>query len=123
MLEVKVGDEVRVFDVNGRRAGQPEGGWPGVVASVGRKYFTVDYDGQHGGRVHEFSLIDGLRANDVYGHRHVRTAEQVEAARRRRVALALLVAHWVDIQRADRLTLEQLEALAEVAKTFTFKEG
>ena len=37
MADIKVGDEVLVFDVNGRRMGQPEGGWPGEVTKVGRR--------------------------------------------------------------------------------------
>ncbi|MGS2645884.1 beta barrel domain-containing protein [Streptosporangium sp. G12] len=69
-----VGQEVRVFDVDGAEMGQPEGGWPGKVIKVGRRYATVSYRGRTG----QFLLGTG-RINDAYGHQWIMTLEQVEA--------------------------------------------
>jgi hypothetical protein len=40
---IEAGDEVRVFDVNGRRARQPDGGWKGTVTKIGRTLIHIDY--------------------------------------------------------------------------------
>jgi hypothetical protein len=119
VLNVKVGDEVRVFDVNGRRNGQPGSGWPGKVVKVGRKYFTVAYGSS--GRTTNFLLETG-RVNDAYGHRSVKTLDQVAHDQRRAQAEADLTACGVELRFGHKLTLEQIEALAEVARTFTSQD-
>lgn len=73
MSKYAVGDEVRVFDVNGRRNGMPKGGWPGTVTAVGRKLMTVSY----GGYRNEKFRMDTGRVNDNYGHQYIMTEEEV----------------------------------------------
>ena len=113
MSDLKVGDEVRVFDTNGPRMGQPAGGWPGVVTSVGRKYLTIDY----GTKTEKFEF-DGRRANDPHGHRRFKTPDEVASDERRHRAIAPLEAHKIRLESGHRLTLEQIEALADVVRTF-----
>lgn len=114
-MDLKVGDDVRVFDQNGSRMGQPPGGWLGKVVKIGRKYATVEY----GQRSEMFELATGRRANDGYGHRRIRTLEQVALEERRRSAVDKLHSHGVELRTGHRLSIEQIEALAEVAATFT----
>jgi hypothetical protein len=108
MLDVKVGDEVVVFDANGPRRGRL-----GVVASVGRKYFTIGRE--------QFRLDDG-RINDGYGHRWVKTLSEAAEIARREAATKALRESGIDLRLGYRHTVEQLEALAEVVKTFTTSE-
>jgi hypothetical protein len=68
--------EVRVFDVNGARAGQPEDGWPGTVVNLGRKLMTVTWRNGHSG---VFRIGDGSH-NNGQGHLRVRTVAQVDQA-------------------------------------------
>lgn len=44
LKNLKVGDPVRVFDLNGSRVGQPPGGWEGTVTKKGTKLVTVAYE-------------------------------------------------------------------------------
>lgn len=111
--ELKVGQEVRVFDQNGRRMGQPDGGWPGVVTKVGRKLVAIEYSN----RSAQFRL-DTQVINDGYGHRYFETPEQVIRHQRLGRALKALHDHQIMLGRGHRLTVEQIEALAEVARTF-----
>lgn len=113
MMDVKVGDEVFVHDVNGHRRGQPEHGWPGEVVEVRRTLFTVKVRGQ----MRTFRLENGVE-NDKFGHRSVKTREQMEAGQRHSAALADLKAHGISLTSGHHLTAGQLEALAEVARTF-----
>ncbi|MEU4410720.1 hypothetical protein AB0F88_39970 [Streptosporangium sp. NPDC023963] len=57
-----VGQEVRVFDVNG----SPEDGWPGKVIMAGRRYATVTYRG----RTAQFIAATG-RINDIRDHQWI----------------------------------------------------
>lgn len=68
MAQYNVGDKVKVFDINGHRHGQPEGGWDGEIVKVGRTLFTARWNGrsaqfyQHGGcikdnRGHHVALL------------------------------------------------------------------
>lgn len=111
--ELRAGDEVRVFDQNDGRMGQPEGGWPGVVTNIGRKLIRIEYRN----KVDAFRLDTG-RINDNYGHRWFKTMEQVAESKRRSSAMAVLNAHKISLDFGHRLTLEQIEALAELARTF-----
>ncbi|MBN6054547.1 hypothetical protein JYK22_21575, partial [Nonomuraea sp. RK-328] len=117
-MSYRVGDEVRVFDVNGARRGQPSGGWVGKVIKVGRKYVTVEYLG----RTDQFEIDSGRRANDAYGHRRIKTPEQVALDARWQTALDDLRARRVELRQGHKFTLEQVEALAEMARSFASTE-
>lgn len=112
MTGVKVDDELFVYDVNGSRVGQPPGGWPGTVAKVGRKYFIVKYNGH---RATQFLLENG---RDSDGLRYVETPEQAALGRRRQLAVEVLRARGISIGEARGLTLEQIEQLAALVRTF-----
>lgn len=112
-MQVKQGDEVRIFDQNGARIGQPEGGWPGTVVKIGRSLVTIEYRGKQ-----DPFRLDTRVINDRYGHRWFKTLEQAAEDERLRVALATLKAHSIRLDSGHGLTVEQIEALAEVARTF-----
>lgn len=76
MTEIKVGDEVKVFDVNGHRFGQPEDGWDGIVVKVGRKLVDIKYNFC----TKKFRL-DTRSANDAFKHQYFKTQTEVEATR------------------------------------------
>lgn len=97
MSDLKPGDAVKVFDVNGRRMGQPEGGWDGTVVKVGRKLAYIDYPGGYGRGPRAFRL-DTRRSNDGYAHRSVKTPDEASAD-------AALAAAW------ERLRLLGLDAV------------
>lgn len=117
MPDLKVGDKVRVFDVNGRRQGQPEGAWVGEVVKAGRKLVTIKY----GWRVQVFR-IEGQRANDSYGHQHFKSPEQAERDLRASKARGVLRERRIKLDWDAKFTVEQLEALAELVKSFDVKE-
>jgi hypothetical protein len=126
MSEFKAGDEVLVF-INRRHVHTPEGGWPGTVTKVSRKYAIAEYDYEYTSigrsvtdrRSVEFDMTNGHERGDAssYGIR-VRTPGQVAQDQRRRTALAALKAAGIEFRpgREYTLTLEQAEALAEVVK-------
>ena len=124
LQNLKVGDEVRVLDTNGRRVGQPDGGWIGRVEKVGRTLATVSYPGCRPAEGEKFSMTDGYKPNDAYRHRHIHTVEEIALSDRRSVAIGVLREHNIELKlgRANSVTLEQLEALAEVVKTWD-REG
>lgn len=111
--ELKVGQEVRVFDQNGRRVGQPDGGWSGKVTEIGRSLVTVEYRGNS-----DAFRMDTHVINDRYGHKFFKTLEEVAEDERRGRALATLKDHRIELGFGHSLTLEQIEALAELARTF-----
>lgn len=113
MTTLQVGDEVRVFDVNGSRRGQPEGGYVGHIVKVGRTLAHIEYKGWT-----ETFRLDNGRRNDNYGHQWFKTLEQAALDERRSVAEAVLRNVGVELSHRRSFTLEQIEALAEVAKTF-----
>lgn len=109
----EVGQEVRVFDVNGRHHGQPEGGWKGEIVRVGRKLVSVDFPG-YGSKAFR---IDDQRANDNYRHQWFRTLEEVALIERKDKAREVLKSVGLELSLKNGLTVEQLEALAEVIGT------
>ena len=115
---LQVGDEVRVLDTNGRRVGQPDGGWIGRVEKVGRTLVTVTYPGCRPFEGEKFSMEDGYKPNDAYRHRHIHTVDEVERQARRSAAVTVLREHGVDLSHRFMRTIEQIEALAEVVKTW-----
>lgn len=125
MTLIKVGDPVRVLSNHPYRR-TPEGGHRAVVTNVARKYATATYKigpEAHHERTIEFEIATGLErgSTGTYSTR-VQTLEQVELRDRRASAentLRRIGLQFTASGHRDRLTLEQIEALAEVAKSFT----
>jgi len=109
--ELTFRQEVRVFDVNGKRMGQPEGGWRGEVVKVGRKLVHIEYGERL--QADAFRIDDG-RKNDNYGHRYFLTLDQVALRDREHSARTVLREHRISVDFGADITLEQLEALAAV---------
>lgn len=109
LSDLKVGEPVRVFDINGSRMGQPSGGWEGTVTKVGRKLITVHY----GRRSKVFRLDTGV-ANDDYGHVHVETVEQATEGRRRSALVQRLREGGLEIRFGHSVSTETLAALVAV---------
>ena len=122
---VTAGDEVRVFDVNGRRMGQPEGGWPGTVVKVTPSRAYIVYAGIYGIRAREtgepFALEDGCKI-DRMRHRRFKTLEQADRDQRMAAARLLLRLHGIVLDLRHALSLEQAEALAEVAAAWELED-
>jgi hypothetical protein len=123
---INPGDEVRVFGRPSRYSKSPPDGYKGTITKVGRKYATATYDLDGGLFTIEFDMRDGCERGSVGTHaRRVRTPAQVEQDNRREVALTAIRDGGLEFRSGyppSRLTLEQLEALAEVVKTWD-KEG
>lgn len=130
MTEIKVGDEVRILKHRSRHDSFPEDGYTGIVTKVARKYATATYTRQRtaypAGPVEdtvEFDMQTGkVRERGDYASNYslyVRTAEQYEADQRHNAAFAALRERGVLLETARHpFTLEQIEALAEVVKTW-----
>ena len=127
MADINPGDEVRVIE--GRRYGSGQI-WAGRIAKVARKYATAEYETtrtdwngkpKREKRTVEFDMTTGWERGTygTYGIR-VRTPAQIEEQERRAGALAEIKAHGIEFKsgRERMLTLEQVEALAEVVKTW-----
>jgi hypothetical protein len=110
LYALKVGDRVQVFDINGPRRGQPEGGWDGTVAKVGRTLIHVNYSAKYRHRPQVFRMDTG-RSNDSYSHQFIQTVE--EAARRQYVGKlrTRLRAGGIDLSMRHTFTTQTLEAL------------
>jgi len=111
LADLKPGDRVQVFDVNGSRNGQPKGGWDGIVTKVGRKLITVTYNGSH--RPKAFRLDDG-RANDNYGHQHIETVEQATENLRRADILTKLRVGGLELTHRVKIDTDTLAAVLAV---------
>jgi hypothetical protein len=100
---IVLGQQVLVFDVNGRASGQP-----GEVTRVGRTLFTV-----RGGGIGELDFrLDNRSGNGPYGsQRWVRTLGEAEQERRWESARDTLRAAGVDLAMHCRLTAADLERL------------
>lgn len=110
LAELKAGDRVQVFDVNGSRMGQPKGGWDGEVVKVGRKLITVKY----GYAASVFRLDDG-RKNDAYGHQHIKTVEQAAEDLRRGSVVGRLREFGIDLRwDAREISTAKLESMLQV---------
>lgn len=107
-VSVRVGDQVRVFDVNGRKRGQPEDGWPGVVEHVGRTLVTIAFN-----RDRAVFRMDTRLANDNYGHQRYMTLAEVAEQARLRVAVEALRYHGVELTPRHRLSVAEVEALVD----------
>jgi hypothetical protein len=109
--DIKVGDEVRVY-FNSRTAGQL-----GEVVRIGRTRLTVRVNGRN----EDFYIEtqQGVGPQSGYGTRFRTMADEAEYERRQ-TALATLKARNVEPRMGYErsFTTEQIEALAEVVKTF-----
>ena len=122
MDDIKEGDEVRVFLWHRT---DPEGGHRATITKTGRKYATASWEVPHGiGKTVpqsiEFDMETGAERNGRTrgsGGSYVRTLEQVALDERRRAAEKALFTAGISINYPARFALEQVEALAEVAKT------
>jgi hypothetical protein len=115
---IKEGDEVRVFESN--RRGQSEDGWPGEVVKVGSKLATISYRGSES----VFRLDTGHLNSKEYGSgTYFLTPGDVESRKRQTAARAVLRDAGFEVRVGHRPPSELLEALAEVAKTFTTPEA
>jgi hypothetical protein len=118
MTDIKVGDEVLVFD--GWHARHDRRSVPGEVVKVGRALVSIKF----GGRTEVFRIDTGL-INLANGGSEFMTLEHAERDMRRTAAIAVLTSHHIEFKtgRERSFTLEQLEALAELVKTFDSEAG
>jgi hypothetical protein len=118
--EIQVDQEVRVFDSPywAERSGMPPGGWVGRIIKITPKQVHIRYG--EIGRVDVFAR-EGQRiaSGDIW--RKFRTLPQVEEDERWHAALHVLRQREIKLDPRS-FTIEQVEALAEVVKTFG-KEG
>lgn len=105
------GDEIRVFDVNGKRMGQPQGGWPAQIVKVGRTLVTVKLNGQN--RTDKYRMSD-QRINDSYGHCYFKTVGQAELDLRRQKAISVLRDYGISLSARSNVTLSGLESIVEL---------
>ena len=121
MTDITVGAEVRVI---GR--GAPDGGYRATVVKVGRKYATATYIRQRtaypAGPVEEtfeFDMTTGREKGSTSNYSsRAETPEQVELTARKSAAELVLRDRKIRLDFGHGLTLEQIEALAEIVKTF-----
>ena len=114
--KLKVGEEILVFDTNGTKVGQPEGGWVGQVISVGPKYITVKYPGGSG--VNKTTQFGVESWRNHTGFRQLRTREEHILVKRRAQADVVLREHKVYFGTGNTFTLEQIEQIAKLIGTF-----
>ena len=112
--KLTVGQEVRLVLMNRWNSQPPEAVAFGVVTRVGRRYAFADFDG---GRIREFDIVTGYERGDENGNGlRVMTAELVDRERREREAVAFLRENGVDMNSRRHLTLEQIEAIADILR-------
>jgi len=126
-MNLKIGDEVLIL-CRMRYPESPEENYRGAVTKVGRKYATVTYEKTRrdwrGNEVRDHCTIEfdmetgNERGSTSHYGSYVRTFEQFELDQRRKAAEKILFTAGVSIDYSQRVTLEQIEALAEVASTF-----
>lgn len=107
--DIFVGMKVKVFDVNSRRSGQPDGGWDGEVVAVRRTKCDIDYGDA---RQRTFG-IESQHVEDGYRHRFFRTLEEAELLDRRSAAREVINEHLVHGP-LSAVPLEKLEAIAAI---------
>ena len=118
MSDYQVGQDVQIFErITGRR--DILATHTGHVAKVGRKYGTAEYMVSGHVRSVEFDLADGKeRGFGGDWATTVRTVAQMAEDRRYALALSAVKAAGIEFRFGleRRLTLRQIEALAEVVK-------
>lgn len=119
MADVQVGDPVWVFTPARYDRTQPNGGRPGTVFKVLRKYAVASYEAPAplSGEMHtdavEFDLITGRERAGGLGRR-VKTERDI----RHDNAMFTLSEAGLEPKLGRRLSLELAEALAAVVETF-----
>lgn len=108
--DIFVGMKVKVFDVNSRRSGQPDGGWDGEVVAVRRTKCDIDYGDP---RQRTFD-ITSQHVEDGYRHRFFRTLEEADLARRRTAARETVMESGLGRGDLSAISLEKLEAVAAI---------
>ena len=129
MTDIKAGDEVRVFSRN-KYHPAPEGGQVATVTKVGRRYAAAAWEvteklwlgedrERRAERTIEFDMETGYEkgTNSSYG-RYVKTPAQLEVDAREDAAISSLLDRKIRLDFGHGLTLEQIEALAEVVKSW-----
>lgn len=106
--DIYVGMKVKVFDVNGRRIGQPDSGWDGVVTAVRRTKCDIDYGDP---RRYAFD-IERQRIEDGYAHRYFKTLEEADHDERYGAAKAAILASGLGKGDLTQIPLVKLEAIA-----------
>lgn len=125
MPKYEVGQELRVFiPRHNRLPKSPEGGWPGTVTKVGRKYMTVAVACYSEGRPAELTFdMETGRERETSGashyHADVRTLEQVALELRMKRAREVMELFGIRQKEYFRpqFNLAQCEALAELIST------
>jgi len=112
MTDIKVGDEVRVYQ-NRHFTGSRSNGEPGVVVKVGRKLATVRCNGWAA----DYRMDSGI-INDRYGHWWFETPEQAEAREREEAAMAVLAAAGLEVKMGHRLAPGLAEAASAAIGAF-----
>lgn len=114
-IDVKPGDEVRVFSIYADLL--PDAGYPGTVTQVRRVLFTVEVPG-HPGMSGTYRLDSG-RQNHPDPTSYVETVEVAEARARKMRAEQRLRDGGLMIRSAHNpFTIDQLEALAALVDSF-----
>lgn len=108
--DIYVGMKVKVFDVNGRRLGQPDGGWDGEVVAVRRTKCDIEYVGGRGQRTFD---IASQHVEDAFRHRYFQTLEEADLARRRAAVRKVINAKFIQGSLSD-IPLEKLEAIVAI---------
>jgi hypothetical protein len=108
--DMHVGMSVKVFDINGSRLGQPDGGWDGEVTSVRRTQCTIRY----GDHYEDNFEIERQGIVDRYGHRSFKTIEQAEESARRSAANGVFRKHHLSVTGYELLPLHKMEAIARI---------
>lgn len=125
--DIKPGDEVRVFPGRWRRVGKtPEGGYPGTVTGVARKYATAAYtvpyaDGTPGGteRTVEFDMQTGReRGQDGTYGALVKTPAMAVRDALQAAALASIKEAGFEIRLGHRPSPELIIAVAVAIEAF-----
>jgi hypothetical protein len=111
MSEIKVGDEVRVFD---RTRGRHIVERPGEVVKVGRTLLTIAYGGNKPYPREAKFRMDTGRINDNYGGVWFKTPEQTAAEECAERATKVLREAGLEIRPGHRPADVLLEALAAV---------
>jgi hypothetical protein len=119
MTDIKIGGEVRVLPVGMiRNRDAPRDGWPGKIVKVTPKQVHIEY-----GELPRTDVFDRASQWAVIREigRKFRTLPQFAEDNRRSAALVTLRDAKIRVDPRD-FTLEQIESLAEVVKTWD-REG
>lgn len=111
---IEVDQEVRVLPLGLiMNYGAPPGGWVGHITKITPKQVHIKYG--------DITDVFDRRSQRIrYGDiaRKFRTLPQMEMDERRRAAGAILREHGIELSKRRNYSLEQVEALAEVARTW-----